>query len=96
MNPKTYKVNGKKLDLYTVGELANRVDRKPQTIRGWERRGVIPPARYKAKTGMRLYTEKQIEAIVNKVEKFDLTQGKKIPDEFKEEVFAAFKEASPE
>jgi hypothetical protein len=36
-------VNGKVRTLGTIGELASAVGRKPHTVRGWERKGLIPP-----------------------------------------------------
>lgn len=94
--PKIYTINGKDVELYTIGELADRLDRQRQTLRKWERDGIIPQALFRSKTNRRLYTKAQCDAIVSVVEKYDLKQGQAIPPEFREEVFKAFKEASKE
>lgn len=87
---KTYIVGGKQVKLYTIGELSRRLDRQHQTIRKWERDGIIPPAQFRSKTNRRLYTEAQINAIVKVVERYGLKQGSKIPDGFKEDVYMEF------
>lgn len=57
-------IDGREITMFTIGELARRLGRDVQTVRGWERRGVIPVARYRSLTNQRLYTEEQISAIV--------------------------------
>jgi hypothetical protein len=94
MSEKTYTVGGKDLKLYTIGHLCERLERENQTIRKWEKDGLIPPAQYRSKTGKRLYTKEQIEAIAGVVEKFNLRQGCQIPSNFKEEVYKAFSDVS--
>lgn len=89
-------INNKEIDLYTIGELAEQLDRQRQTIRKWEKDGIIPPATYRSKSGRRLYTEKQIKAIVDMVNAFELKQGMAIPKEFKEKVREAFAKATAE
>lgn len=46
------------------GELAKLMDRTAQTLRLWERRGVIPPALWRDKRGFRLFTEDQVKAFL--------------------------------
>jgi hypothetical protein len=50
--------------MYTVGQLAKRLGRKPQTIRVWESNGLIPEAMYRNTAKDRLYTELQIKLIL--------------------------------
>lgn len=91
---KTYIINGKEVELFTIGELADRLDRQRQTIRKWEREGIIPAATFRSKAGRRLYTSEQINAIIKVVEKYDLKQGMAIPPEFKREVKEEFDKAT--
>ena len=93
-NPKTYIIDGKELEMFTMGELADRLDRQGQTLRKWEKQGIIPQAIYRSGSNRRLYTRNQIEAIVEVVEKYQIKQGQPIPHAFKEEVAEAFSEAS--
>lgn len=92
--PKIYIINNKEVELYTIGELAVQLDRQRQTIRKWERDGIIPAATFRSKSGRRLYTKKQIDAIVRTVNKFGLKQGMAISQEFKEAVREEFEKAS--
>lgn len=92
--PKTYTIQGKDVDLFTIGELADQLDRQRQTIRKWEKQGIIPAATFRSKSGRRLYTTKQIDAIVNTVNQFELKQGMAIPEEFKVKVKEAFAKAT--
>lgn len=91
---KTYIVSGKELELYSIGALCERLEREGQTIKKWEKSGIIPPAQFRSKTGRRLYTKAQIEAIVDTVERFNIRQGSLIPDDFKDAVYKAFAAAS--
>jgi DNA-binding transcriptional MerR regulator len=93
-NSKLYIINGKELEMFTIGELAKRLDRQLQTLRKWETLGVIPQATYRSGTNRRLYTKNQIESIVHLVKKYRIKQGQPIPQEFKDEVADAFREAT--
>ena len=92
--PRVYTINNVELEMFTIGELAQRLDRQRQTLRKWEKQGLIPQAIYRSKAGRRLYTKNQIEAIVDCVVKFKIKQGQPIPKEFKDEVYQAFELAS--
>jgi len=50
--------------MFTAGQLSKRLGRKTQTIRLWERKGVIPEAMYRNGARDRLYTELQVREIV--------------------------------
>ena len=50
--------------MYTIGQLAKRLGRKTQTIRVWERKGIMPEATYRSSAKDRLYTELQVRLIV--------------------------------
>src|SRR5213080_4557986 len=70
--PRIYKgKNGQDTEFFTVGHLAVAMNRKPLTIRQWERKGIIPKAVYqRAGRGgsqhgrRRLYTRAQIEGMI--------------------------------
>lgn len=94
MNSKIYTIDGVDLEMFTIGELATRLDRQLQTLRKWEKLGIIPQATYRSGTNRRLYTTNQIEAIVDCVRRYNIKQGQPIPQEFKDEVALAFKEAT--
>lgn len=93
---KVYMIGGMERTMYTSGDLADALDRQRQTIRKWESLGVIPKTPFRSKSNRRLYTQEQIKAIVSCVEKYDLKQGVKPPDEFVTEVHEKFKEATPQ
>lgn len=92
--PKVYTINNVDLEMFTIGELAQRLDRQRQTLRKWEKQGIIPQAIYRSGADRRLYTKNQIDAIVECVERFKIKQGQAIPHEFKVEVQIAFEEAT--
>ena len=92
--PKTYMIGGEETELFTIGELADQLDRQRQTVRKWEREGIIPAASFRSKAGRRLYTREQVTAIVSAVDKWELKQGMAIPKEFVEEVHENFRNAT--
>jgi len=89
---KVYMVGNKKVALYSIGVLANAIDRQQQTVRKWEKRGVIPPAQYRSETGRRLYTKQQVDIVKRLVNKYGIKQGQKIPDAFIDEIYREFKD----
>lgn len=96
MKGKKYIVNNKEVILYPIGALCEKLERQTQTVRKWEKRGVIPEPQFRSKTGKRLYTWEQIEAIAYVVDKYKIKQGTEIPEEFIDDVFEAFRRASEE
>ena len=68
---KKFTIGGREIELFGISELADALNRKPVTIRKWEREGHIPNATY-TKPGInkdprgrrRLYSRAQIEALV--------------------------------
>jgi hypothetical protein len=67
---KPVSMSGRQVRLYTIGSLAEALERKPITIRGWERDGIIPRSTF-VKRGVdgkhgrrRMYSEAQIDGIV--------------------------------
>ncbi|MFJ1700374.1 hypothetical protein ACIOHC_35885 [Streptomyces sp. NPDC088252] len=67
-NPRTYVVDGNEYEFFSIGDLAAALDRRPGTIRLWERQGYIPegirsPSAH-AEKRQRIYTRPQIEGII--------------------------------
>lgn len=81
---KEYIINGTAVTLYTVGQVAKALNRKPVTIRMWELNGWIPKANYrspapksetiKGKTpkGRRLYSQSQVECLFTGAERYKI------------------------
>lgn len=71
-----YLIEGVLHRFYTVGALASILGRSPVTIRSWEQKGWLPRARYRSPPpsreqipgrdpiGKRLYTQQQVECVV--------------------------------
>ena len=52
--------------VYTIKDLALRLDRSVLTIKRWEQQGLLPKVR-KDSRGWRVYTEAEVQAILRKV-----------------------------
>lgn len=68
IKPKPFDIKMGRATVETVmmvsGQLGQRLGRKTQTIRIWEKKGILPEAMYRdPKTGARLYTEDQVRAL---------------------------------
>ncbi len=66
----------KEIELHSAGQLGKRLGRSTQTIRLWEKKGILPEAMYRGAgiRGPRLYTALQVEKLVNALKlarKFD-------------------------
>lgn len=72
--------SGEVVELFTVGQFAAALNRKPVTIRQWEDRGILPTSKYrtpapstaslpeKKAAGRRLYTREHVEAAISAAE----------------------------
>lgn len=79
---RVYRINGKDMEMFTVGELARALGKKPGTIRMWELNGWIPRANFRTPSplsgqlpnttprGRRLYTREQVEFLVEAADRF--------------------------
>lgn len=72
---KLVKLNGDVVKMYYVGTLARRLNRCTESVRLWERKGVIPRSWFTDKFGKRLYTEEMISEIVRCAEKNKIVRG---------------------
>lgn len=83
---KKYLPNGKQVDMYTLGALADALGRPIITIRLWMKEGYLPSSPYRlpakpdkngaVRQGRRLYTKDMIEAAVSIFEKAGLLDTK--------------------
>lgn len=76
--PKVRVINGHKVTLYYVGELANRVNRTATLVRHWETIGVIPATWFHDEKGRRMYTEEMIDLIVQSLKESPIGTGKPV------------------
>ena len=70
--------NGEELELFYIGTLATALGRTTNAIRKWEIAGVIPDPCFRDENGRRLYTQEQIDIIVQCAEECNIKQGKKM------------------
>jgi hypothetical protein len=90
---KEYKVGGKLIELFTVGDLASAIGRDPQTPRKWELHGVIPRAALRDRAGRRLYCKEEINSLVKILVEEDVKTGSPIAStKFKERVLKEWAE----
>jgi hypothetical protein len=104
--PRMYKRNGIDTEFFTIGHLAAAMNRKPLTIRQWERKGIIPTSRYQrvGKGGSphgrrRLYTRAQIEGMIKIAAEEGLLANDRreiASTNFKARVLALFKQLAAE
>lgn len=67
--PLVYVINGIETEFFTIGAVAKALGKSSNTVREWERTGIIPKARFRTpsvdpKKTKRLYTRAQVEGIV--------------------------------
>lgn len=55
-------VDGKEIELYTIGFTAKMLKKSVETLRAWERQKIIPPPMYKSKK-VRLYHPREVEVM---------------------------------
>jgi DNA-binding transcriptional MerR regulator len=96
--PKNYSIADETKKLYSTGELAQEIDRTAQTIRLWERKGIIPKAPLIfgnvgfSKQGRRLYNEQHKNALKLLTKKHNVKSGIKMSEDFIKETFKTFED----
>lgn len=82
--PKKYMINGQQMLMFTVGDLAKAIGKRPSTLRVWEHRGWLPKAKYrtpkpvrqqipeKTSKGRRLYSLDQVEFLMEAMHRFNI------------------------
>jgi len=59
----TREINGKTVEVFSTGQVAEILGRTPQMLRNWETAGMIPPSTFDDKH--RLYTKAQVRMLVS-------------------------------
>ena len=67
--------SGETIELFYIGTLASALGRSTNAIRKWEIAGVIPDPCFKDEQGRRLYSQEQIDIIVQCAERAKIKQG---------------------
>ena len=62
-------VQGYDLEMFTIRYVATQLRISPETIRSWERNGIMPKAMFTYKNGVRLYHPLEVEAIAKVLRK---------------------------
>lgn len=70
-----FNFNGEEVELFYIDRLATELGRTPQTVRKWEVSGILPKPIFKDKLGRRLYSQEQIDAIVECAERSNVRIG---------------------
>ena len=73
---RSIEVNGEAVTVYTIGYLSKLIGVKPQTIRAWIKRQILPETKHKDRGKNRLWTGSEIEAIVSAVRTAIEKQGR--------------------
>lgn len=60
------RLNGKDINVYSTGQVAELLGRSPQMLRNWEKAGLIPASVFPDKH--RLYTKSQVDLLVDLAE----------------------------
>jgi hypothetical protein len=77
-NPIIKHLNGKETEVFTIGALAQALEKSIISIRSWERKGYIPSAPYRLRSkslkgqkvgGNRVYTRRLIEIVIEEFTK---------------------------
>jgi DNA-binding transcriptional regulator YiaG len=59
-------VNGRRVQVFSTGQVAEMLGRTPQMLRNWERAAMIPPTSFEGKH--RLYTKRQVTLLLKLAE----------------------------
>lgn len=65
MNNDSINTTGTEVKFMTVDEFAKKIGVHPQTVRAWDKSGVLIP-HHKTPSGRRLYSEEQVKEFFNK------------------------------
>lgn len=85
-------VNGRRVELYTIGYVAKQLKKSVETLRAWERQKIMPKPMYKHKQ-VRLYHELEIRALKKAIRKAGKHARK---EKLQKEIWKAIKEARTE
>lgn len=65
--------NGSEVIVYPIHKFAEAIGRSQLTIRRWERAGIIPRTFFYNNRGFRMYSQEQIDIVVNALEEVGYT-----------------------
>ena len=92
-----YEVKGKEVEMGKIGDLAERLGRSSQAIRKWEKRGIIPPTKFRDETNKRLYPAELIDKIAEIAKEENIQAGVSFDEtNFEERAHQAFAEIEGE
>lgn len=78
--PREEVIGGMTVELFSVSEFADRVDRNVQTITKWEQDKVIPPPTWVDDYGRRWYSEDHMDRIASAALEFRARGGRRLED----------------
>lgn len=88
-----FNYKGNELTLYYIGAVCEATGRNVQTIRNWEKFGIIPKTPFKDKLGRRLYLQEHIDAIADCAGRCNISQGKAMSrTSFRTQVHSCFQQ----
>jgi hypothetical protein len=85
----TRELNGKTVEVFSTGQVAEAMGRTPQMLRNWENANLIPPSSFPDKH--RLYTKAQMRMIVSLENIIGMNKGSWSHPKVKAKVRAIFK-----
>jgi len=72
--PKNYLIEGRENTFYRVGEVAKLIGKSVDTLKRWEKQGILPETPYRFHT-YRLYSIPQVKSIIEWHEKTMIRSG---------------------
>lgn len=78
--PQTKVIGGVKVDLFSVSEFADRVDRNVQTITKWEQDRIIPLPTHIDEYGRRWYSDDHMDTVASTALEFRARGGRRLED----------------
>jgi hypothetical protein len=76
------RINGVIYDMYTIGQLAQRLNRGPHCIRIWVYEGTMPDTPFRSAKGHRLYPRKLVDRLKRLFESVGFSKAYKWTGEF--------------
>ena len=86
-NKMVVSIQGYQVEVFTIGYAAKTLRISTETIRSWERMGIMPKAMFTYKNGVRLYHPLEIEAIAKVLRKKHFRGTFKKQEKLKQELW---------
>ena len=87
---KVQEIRGEEVHMYSIGQVAQRLERHAGSLRRLEKDGVIPQAFVRFENNYRAYTEHERNVLVFLFQKYDIRQGKALGEDFKKDLIDSF------